>query len=85
MVKSKTFTHNHPQPPAQRSRVGKPPTPRDAVDEAQLKLPNERDESVEITAKVPDPMIEQAAVDVKRGLQDTSKAVETDKAYKKLK
>ncbi len=52
-------------------------------------MPNERDESVAgaatITADAPDPVIEQAAVDVARGLQDTSKAVELNTAYKKLK
>ena len=48
-------------------------------------MPNERDESVDMTNDVPDPMIEQAAADVARGLQDTSKAVELDRAYKKLK
>ena len=48
-------------------------------------MPNERDESVAMTADAPDPVIEQAAVDVARGLQDTSKGVELDRAYKKLK
>ena len=31
------------------------------------------------------PLMERAAVDVARGLQDTSKAAELDRAYKKLK
>lgn len=48
-------------------------------------MPNERDESVDMTNGTPDPVIEQAAVDVARGLQDTSKAVELDRAYQKLK
>ena len=75
----------NPPPPTQRARVGKPPTPRDAAVEAQLKLPNERDESVDSAPDVPDPMIEQAAIDVARGLQDTSKGAELNRAYKKLK
>ena len=75
----------NPPPPTQRARVGKPPTPRDAAVEAQLKLPNERDESVNSAPDVPDPMIEQAAIDVARGLQDTSKGAELNRAYKKLK
>ena len=52
-------------------------------------MPNERDESVDgsatITADAPDPVIEQAAVDVARGLQDTSKGAEMNRAYTKLK
>ena len=72
-------------PPTQRARVGKPPTPRDAAVEAQLQMPNERDESVDMTNDAPDPVIEQAAVDVARGLQDTSKAAELDRTYRKLK
>ena len=85
MVKLKTPTPSNPPPPAQRARVGKPTTPRDATVEAKLQMPNERDESVDMTPDVPDPMIEQAAVDVARGLQDTSKGAELNRAYKKLK
>ena len=48
-------------------------------------MPNERDESVDMTDGVPDPMMKQAAVDVSRGLQDTSKVAELNRAYKKLK
>jgi len=48
-------------------------------------MPNERDESVSMMADAPDPVIEQAAVDVARGLQDTSKGAELNRAYKKLK
>ena len=85
MVKLKTPTPANPPPPAQRARVGKPPTPRDAVDEEKLLMPNERDESVAMTADAPDPVIEQAAVDVARGIQDTSKGAELNRAYTKLK
>ena len=89
MVKPKIPTSTRSQPPAQRARVGKPPTPRDAAIEAKLQMPNERDESVDgsatITADAPDPVIEQAAVDVARGLQDTSKGAEMNRAYTKLK
>ena len=84
MVKSKASASAH-TPPTQRARVGKPSTPRDAAVEAKLQMPNERDESVDITNGTPDPVIEQAAVDVARGLQDTSKAVELDRTYQKLK
>ena len=89
MVKLKTPTPANWPPPAQRARVGKPPTPRDAAVEATLQMPNERDESVAgaatITADAPDPVIEQAAVDVARGLKDTSKGAELNRAYTKLK
>ena len=85
MVKLKTPTPANPPPPAQRAQVGKPTTPPDAAVEAKLQMPNERDESVAMTADAPDPMIEQAAVDVARGLQDTSKGAELNTAYKKLK
>ena len=85
MVKHKAPASARTSPPAQRARVGKPPTPRDAAIEAQLQMPNERDESVAMTSDVPDPVIEQAAADVARGLQDTSKGAELDRAYKKLK
>ena len=85
MVKIKAPTPAKPPPPTKSARVGKPPTPHDAAVEAQLKMPNERDESVDMTPEAPDPMIEQAAVDVARGLQDTSKGAELNQAYKKLK
>lgn len=48
-------------------------------------MPNERDQSVDMTADAPDPLIEQAAVDMKQGLQDTSNGAELNRAYKKLK
>jgi hypothetical protein len=85
MVKLKTPTPANLPPPAQRARVGKPPTPRDAAVEAKMQIPNERDESVDMTPDVPDPVIEQAAVDVARGLKDTSKGAELNRAYTKLK
>ena len=85
MVKSKAPTPANPPLPTQRAKVAKPPTPRDEAVEAQLQMPNERDESVDMTPDAPDPVIEQAAIDVARGLQDTSKGEELNRAYKKLK
>lgn len=74
------------QPPhMQRARVGKPLTPHDAAVEARLKLPNERDESVGMTAAAPDRVVKQAAADLAQGLQDTSKGAELNRAYNKLK
>ncbi len=79
----------NPPPATQRAEVNKPLTPQDAAVQAQLQMPNERDESIDgaatITADVPDPIIKQAALDVARDLQDTSKGAELNRAYKKLK
>ena len=72
-------------PPKQRPRVGTPPTPGDVATEQQLKTPSERDESVSMTSDVPDPMIAQAAIDVAEGRQDTSRAQESNRTYKKMK
>ena len=51
----------------------------------ELLMPHERDQSTDMTSEEIDPVIEQAGRDVKRGLQDTSKGPEMDKAYDKLK
>ena len=85
MVKLKIPTPANPSPLTPRARVGKPPAQNDATVEPQLQMPNERDESVDMTPDSPDPVIEQAAMDVARGLQDTSKGEELNRAYKKLK
>ena len=67
---------------AESGRRGKP---EDAAAKASLKLPSDRDESVEMTAAEPNPLIQQAAKDLARGLSDTSNGAETDKAYQKQK
>jgi len=48
-------------------------------------LPHERDQSVGMTGGVPSGVVQQAARDLKRGLEDTGRAPEADRAYKKLK
>jgi hypothetical protein len=48
-------------------------------------LPHERDESVGMTGGLPSGAVQQGARDLKRGLEDTSRAPEADRAYKKLK
>ena len=50
-----------------------------------LKLPHERDQSVDMTHGNSDEKVEQAYVDVQRGLKDTSRGPEADKAYQKQK
>ena len=71
------------EPPS--SQAGRQITPQDAAVEASLELPSDRDQSTGMTAAAPDPKVEQAAADLKRGLSDTSKGAETDKAYQKQK
>lgn len=52
---------------------------------ADLALPHERDETVGMTGGVQSPIVQQGARDVKRGVKDTSRAVEADETYKRLK
>ena len=75
-------------PAADPSRM--PPTPdgsaapQDGGDvEGDLSLPHERDQSSHMTDGVPNSKVRQAGVDVERGLQDTSKATEMDRTYRK--
>lgn len=71
-----------PQP--QKPLAGRQPDLKDASVEASLELPRDRDEARDMTSGQTSPLIEQAAQDVKDGLKDTSKALETNRAYKKL-
>jgi hypothetical protein len=71
-------------PRAQRSRPGKQDTLKDGAVEASLELPHERDQAVDMTNAKTNPAIEQAGKDIKRGLTDTTKGAELDRAYKKL-
>ena len=82
MVKAKLPSALSNRLPAKPTKVAKP---HDAAIKAQLRMPNERDEALDMTNDAPDPLMTQAAVDVARGVQDTSKAAELDRAYKKLK
>ena len=60
-------------------------TPKDASVESSLELPHERDQATDMTAEAPDPLIEQAAKDVAKGMADTSKAPELDATYRKFR
>ena len=60
-------------------------TPQDSAVEASAQLPHERDQSTDMTAATPDPAVQQAAKDLQRGLSDTTKGAEMDKAYQKQK
>jgi len=66
-------------------RPGQAGTPQDGAVQASLELPHERDQSLDMTPAKPDPAVKQAARDLRRGLKDTSKAPEMDRAYKKLR
>jgi len=72
-------------PRAQRPLPDQPITPADRSVESSLELPHERDEAVDMTGEQTSPLIEQAERDVRKGLKDTSKGPEMDRAYKKLK
>ena len=77
-------------PSTQRTTTS-PDTPTNHVNLASLEaggelaLPNERDGKVGVTGGIASPTVQQAARDLKRGIQDTSKGVETDAAYAKLR
>lgn len=48
-------------------------------------LPHERDQSAGMTGGEPSARVQQGQRDLKRGLQDTSRAPEADTAYRQLK
>lgn len=52
---------------------------------SKLDLPNERDEKLGMTGGVQSARIQQGALDLKRGVQDISRAPEADVAYKRSK
>jgi hypothetical protein len=66
-------------PPARKTG-----TPQNASMDVSLQLPHERDQSVDMTARETNPVVEQARQDLAKGLKDTSKGAEMDAAYKKL-
>lgn len=48
------------------------------------KLPHERDESAPTDNESPDPVMEQAAEDLKQGRQDTGRSPETNRLARRL-
>lgn len=72
-----------PQP--QRSLPDQHKTPEDDSIQGTLELPNDRDQSVDMTGDQHSALIEQAARDLDAGIKDTSKAPEMDRTYKKQK
>lgn len=71
-------------PRRQAPQAGRQPDLRDESVKASLELPHDRDQAQDMTHPQPDPLMEQAAKDIGKGIKDTSKAIETDQAYKKL-
>lgn len=76
---------------SQPAPTGPHDTAKDKSLQADLQTPNERDQITSMTGlgnateDNADPMIAQAAVDAQTNLKDTSKAMETDRAYAKLR
>ena len=70
-------------PLGQGRQVDKQQNLKDESVKGSLELPHDRDQASDMTSHQPDPVIDQAAKDVASGKQDTSRAVETDRAYKK--
>jgi hypothetical protein len=48
-------------------------------------MPHDRDEKAGMTGGIPSGRVQQGSRDLKRGLQDTSRATEADRAYQKQK
>jgi len=73
-----------PAPAARSPRTTTTPDQQEGGNvEADLALPHERDQSSHMTDGIPSSKVRQASKDVERGLQDTSKSVEMDRAYQK--
>jgi hypothetical protein len=72
-----------PQP--QTAQPGEPGTVKDGSVENSLELPHERDQASDMTSGQSNPLMEQAAKDIKDGRKDTSKQPEMNQAYQKQK
>jgi hypothetical protein len=77
---SRNTLHLSPDRPARA-----PGTAAGITKPSGLKLPFERDESVNMTPDELDPQMRQAAEDLAGGLQDTGKGTAMNQAYAKLK
>lgn len=68
-----------------KGKSGHARTKPDIRKKSQPKLPHERDESINTTGTVASEPMEQAFRDIAHGMQDTDRAAEMGRAYKKLK
>lgn len=66
-------------------RAGRSPGKRIAPKKTSPKLPHERDQSINATGKITSEPMKQAYRDLTKGLQDTDRAAEAGRTYKKLK
>ena len=66
-------------------QVDKQATQHDLSTAASLAMPHERDQQTSMTTEQPAREIKQASSDLKNGLEDTSKGIEMDQTYKKLR
>jgi hypothetical protein len=79
------------RPAAKRAGNSATSTPSSGIDlvapqhSSEPPLPHERDEAVGSTGGVPSERMRQGHRDLKRGVQDTSRAPEAGRAYDKLK
>jgi len=72
--------------PTHRRKTASRDTPGATIDTAAIKLPHERDESVDQGGGgVDSASVRQACKDVKRGLPDTDRGVEMNHTYQKQK
>ncbi len=77
--------------PASNSMTPRAAKPETATDLTSAKrstapdMPHERDQQVGSTDGAPSTKVQQGAEDVKRGVQDTSRALEANQAYEKQK
>jgi hypothetical protein len=83
--------HNTTSPATPSSDASTETTPHANVDltspapSTSPSMPNDRDEKVGMTGGIASKRVQQGSKDVKRGVQDTSRAPEADKAYQKQK
>jgi hypothetical protein len=82
---SGTLRLSKPRPPNAADDASKHVDLTDPTHADEAKMPHERDEQVGMTGGITSPLVQQGARDLKRGVQDTSRAVESNAAYEKLK
>jgi hypothetical protein len=88
---SKSPVSSTSKTPESRVRLDTPDAAQDphgatpAPPGARAKMPHERDETVGMTGGVPSGKMQQAHRDVTRGVQDTDRGPEADRAYQKQK
>jgi hypothetical protein len=72
-------------PQTDREPTGEPQTAKDQSIKNSMALPHDRDENTDMTDDAPRPEIEQASDDLAHGLVDTSRGVESNRAYEQVK